>query len=44
LIRWADGRLSLRDPQTSRELALEPFGPTNTDVFKRLLTVNRNKS
>lgn len=42
LIHWADGRLSLRDPQTKRELALEPFGPTNTDVFKRLLTVNRN--
>lgn len=44
IIHWADGRLSLRDPQTKREIALEPFGPTNADAFKRLLTVNRIKS
>lgn len=39
LTRWADGRLSLRDPETAREINLEPFGPTNTAVFKRLLTL-----
>jgi putative photosynthetic complex assembly protein len=44
LTRWADGRLSLRDPATSREIALEPFGPTNIEVFKRLLTLKANAS
>jgi putative photosynthetic complex assembly protein len=39
LTRWADGRLSLADPQTGRDIALEPFGPTNVAVFKRLLTL-----
>jgi putative photosynthetic complex assembly protein len=42
LTRWADGRLSLRDPVDGRELALEPFGPVNTAVFKRLLTLAGN--
>ena len=37
LTHWADGRLSLSDPQTGRFVALEPFGPTNTAVFKRLI-------
>jgi putative photosynthetic complex assembly protein len=41
LTRWADGRLSLSDPQTGRFVALEPFGPTNIAVFKRLLTLDR---
>ena len=44
LTRWADGRLSLRDPATAREIALEPFGPTNTEAFKRLLTLKANAS
>jgi putative photosynthetic complex assembly protein len=39
LARFADGRLSLRDPVDGREIALEPFGPSNTAVFKRLLTL-----
>lgn len=39
LTHWADGRLSLRDPETTREISLEPFGPSNTAVFKRLLTL-----
>lgn len=44
LTRWADGRLSLRDPVTGRDVPLEPFGPTNTAVFKRLLTLKGNLS
>lgn len=42
LTRWADGRLSLSDPQTGREISLEPFGPSNYAVFKRLLTLKGN--
>lgn len=37
LTRWADGRLSLNDPVTGRQIALEPFGPTNAGSFARLL-------
>ncbi len=37
LTRWADGRLSLADPSTGREVNLEPFGPTNYRVFARFL-------
>jgi putative photosynthetic complex assembly protein len=44
LTRWADGRLSLRDPTTARDISLEPFGPTNIAVFKRLLTLKANAS
>ncbi len=39
LVRFADGRLSLRDPVDGREIAMEPFGQSNSDVFKRLLTL-----
>jgi putative photosynthetic complex assembly protein len=42
LVRWADGRMSLRDPVDGRDVALEPFGPTNMEVFKRLLTLPGN--
>jgi putative photosynthetic complex assembly protein len=38
LIRWSDGRLSLQDPTTGREIYLEAFGPTNADSFAQLLT------
>lgn len=38
LTRWADGRLSLADPSTGREIALEAFGATNVRTFARLLT------
>ena len=37
LTHWADGRLSLFDPMTGREVNLEPFGPDNYRVFARLL-------
>jgi putative photosynthetic complex assembly protein len=38
LTRWSDGRLSLEDPTTGREIHLEAFGPTNADSFAQLLT------
>ena len=37
LTRWADGRLSLDDPTTTRHIDLEVFGPTNTAVFSNLM-------
>lgn len=33
----ADGRLTLRDPGTGREIDLGSFGPSNAAVFARLL-------
>jgi len=41
LIRWADGRFSLRDPADGREIALEAFGPTNAAEYQRLLTMKK---
>ena len=38
LIARADGRLTLEDPSTGRHVDLESFGPTNVEVFARLLT------
>jgi putative photosynthetic complex assembly protein len=38
LVRWSDGRLSLEDPSTQREIALEAFGPTNSGAFADLFT------
>lgn len=35
--RWADGRLSLSDPSTEREIHLDAFGPDNAGVFARML-------
>jgi putative photosynthetic complex assembly protein len=37
LVRWADGRFSLRDTKDGREIALEAFGPTNAAAFRRIL-------
>jgi putative photosynthetic complex assembly protein len=37
LTRWADGRLSLDDPQTGRHVDLEVFGPTNAGAFADIL-------
>lgn len=37
LIQRADGRLTLVDPVTSRQIDLESFGPKNAGVFARLL-------
>jgi putative photosynthetic complex assembly protein len=39
LTRWADGRLSLEDPETGRRIELDAFGPTNVAAFARLLNV-----
>jgi len=36
LTRWADGRLSLSDPETGRRVELDPFGATNVEAFARL--------
>jgi len=38
LTHWADGRLSLEDTATGRRLELDAFGPTNAQVFARLLS------
>ena len=37
LIGRADGRLTLEDPATGHRVDLESFGPTNVEVFARLL-------
>ncbi len=37
LILLRDGRLTLHDPATGMDIALESFGSTNTGVFARLL-------
>jgi putative photosynthetic complex assembly protein len=39
LTRWSDGRLTLEDPQTKRQLSLEVFGPSNAQPFADLFTV-----
>jgi putative photosynthetic complex assembly protein len=36
LIGHVDGRLTLRDPATGAQIALESFGPTNAALFARL--------
>ncbi len=38
LTAWADGRLTLDDPDTLRHIELEAFGSTNEAVFAELLT------
>jgi putative photosynthetic complex assembly protein len=37
IVSWADGRLSLQDPLTGRDLELEAFGITNEASFAALL-------
>lgn len=37
LTAWADGRLTLDDPVTTRHLELEAFGGTNEAVFAEIL-------
>ncbi len=39
LLGRADGRLTLVDPGTGRRIDLEAFGPSNAEVFVRLLPV-----
>jgi putative photosynthetic complex assembly protein len=38
LMRHADGRISLSDPQTGRVVELDAFGPTNAGLFAKFLT------
>jgi putative photosynthetic complex assembly protein len=38
LTRWADGQMTLADPQTGQRISLEVFGPTNARPFAQLLT------
>jgi putative photosynthetic complex assembly protein len=35
---WADGRLTVEDPQTHRVVELKAFGPDNSGAFERLLS------
>lgn len=42
LTRWADGRLSLDDPETGRHVDLEVFGPTNAGAFAEILTASNS--
>ncbi len=39
LTRWADGRLSVEDPTTSRRVDLGAFGAVNAASFAKLMTV-----
>ena len=41
LTRWSDGRLSLSDPLTHRNVYLEAFGPTNAGAFAALIDDER---
>ena len=43
VIGWADGRLSLQDPATKRDVELEAFGITNEAAFAALLPGNALK-
>jgi len=36
LTRWADGRLTVRDPSTDRTVDLGAFGPDNYNAFRHL--------
>ena len=40
LTAWSNGRLTLADPATDRTVDLAAFGPTNAEVFGRLLTLD----
>ncbi len=42
LIGRVDGRLTLRDPATNRQVDLESFGPTNAAEFSRLMALPAN--
>jgi putative photosynthetic complex assembly protein len=41
LTRWEDGRLSITDPATSRQIELVGFGSSNVEVFAKLLASER---
>ncbi|MBX2856321.1 MAG: hypothetical protein KTR21_15120 [Rhodobacteraceae bacterium] len=40
LTRWSDGRLSIRDVETNRQIELHGFGMDNLKAFERLLTAD----
>lgn len=44
LTRWADGRLSVTDPSTGREINVEAFGPTQVEAFVAILEAARDAS
>lgn len=44
LTRWADGRLTLEDPQTERRLYLGPFGSDNVKIFVTLLQAGADET
>jgi putative photosynthetic complex assembly protein len=44
LTLWDDGRMTLEDPATGRQIGLEAFGPTNFAAFARLLQAGRAAS
>ncbi|MEQ8602258.1 MAG: photosynthetic complex assembly protein PuhC [Marivibrio sp.] len=39
LVRWSDGRFTMRDLATGRVIDLGVFGPTNAEAFARLMTI-----
>ena len=41
LVRWSDGRVSMQDPTTGRELNLESFGSVNEANAARLIEQGR---
>ena len=41
LRRWADGRLTLEDPQTERVIDLGAFGVTNAGAFAKLMASSK---
>ncbi len=43
LTRWSDGGMSLDDPTTGRDVALEAFGETNAGAFARLFVSGEQK-
>ena len=43
LTRWSDGRMSLEDQMTGRNVALEAFGETNAGAFARLFVSGEQK-
>jgi putative photosynthetic complex assembly protein len=43
LTQWSDGRMSLDDPTTGRDVALEAFGETNATAFAQLFASGEKK-
>ena len=43
LVRWDDGRLSLEDTATGREIQLVSFGPTQFEVFAKMLHAEESR-